>query len=300
MLRSVLTDALIHFGGRNDNSISCHDGASCASNAALQPDDDSTISSVLSESTPNRIADLLSTICTEVNASPEFINLVGTHLLRVDVKRCCDRAAQLETKLEEQKLQGLIDFMALAFQKCTNHCDIVVFALDDAHLTDKLSWAVLQRLFETVPSMLIICTSRPLPSYKLLVDDEFWNILQSRHVHDERFVRMEIGHLCEDETRTLISKTLNIEENDVSKEIRHAVFTQSGGMPQYANEILQSLKKHFASRRRASICLSGQVRSSFGKKHLHNRFWSFHYFHFYRSEPDLAAVSSALSLDKCL
>jgi hypothetical protein len=268
MLQSILVDALNHFSSRNNDSISCGNDSSSAKSVALLPDDRSSASSATGALISTRIADHLSAICTELHAPPEFVDLVGHHLLRVDIKRHSGGSAQAAPKTDESKMQGLINFMALAFQKCTEEGDVVIIALDDAHLTDKLSWKVLQRLFETVPNILIICTSRPLSSYKLAVDDEFWNILQIRHVHDNRFVSMEIGLMSEEETRILISKTLDISEDDVSEQVRHAVFTQSGGMPQYANEILQSMKKQYGTRRRASIGQVGEVSCSF---HLNPR-----------------------------
>lgn len=262
MLQSILVDALKQFSSRNKVVNCCFHDSTSTGSFALPSDDCSSASSATGALISTQIAGHLSAICKELRAPPEFVELVGRHLLRVDIKQHSYRRAHATPKTDESKMQGLINFMALVFRKCTEEGDITIIALDEAHLTDKLSWKVLQRLFETVPNILIICTSRPLSSHKLAVEDEFWNSLQIKHKHDNRFVSMEIGLFSEEEIRMLISKTLDIPKDNVSEQVRHAVFTQSGGSPQYANEILQSMKKQYVSRRRCSVGRIGQVSCS--------------------------------------
>jgi hypothetical protein len=273
MFQSILVDSLNNFNSAHDvhDADRAYSGHGLSSiESVLLTDDRSSGAFSATGAISNRIADHLSAICTELNAPPEFVDLVGHHLLRVDIKRHSNGNNDLAPKSDESKMQGLVDLMVLVFLKCTEQADGIVITVDDAHLADKMSWKVLQRLFETVPNILIICTSRPLSSYNLAVDDGFWNDLQNRYAKDGRFIAMEIGLLSEYDVRILISKTLNIAEDHVSGKLHHAVFTQSGGMPQYANEILQSIKKHAneilqglkkerTSRRRASFGGFGEV-----------------------------------------
>ena len=225
----------------------------------LRARDDYSAASSAKGSISNRIADHLAGICLELNTPPEFLELVH-HVLRVDIHLSSKGDEKPAPKTDESKLQGLVNAIALVFQTCIESVDVTIIALDDAHLLDKMSWKVLIRLFETAPNIFILCTSRPLPNYKLAIDDETWNVLHSTYSEDGRFIPLRIGLLSLEEVKTLTADTLSINANDLSDRLHRAVFTQSGGMPHYANEILQSMKTTYSCRRRRSIGLVGEVR----------------------------------------
>jgi hypothetical protein len=222
--------------------------------------DDYSAASSARGNVSNRIADHLAGICFQLNTPPEFLELVH-HVLRVDIQLGSKGTPSPALKSDESKLEGLVKAITLVFQTCIESVDMIVIAVDNAHLLDKMSWKVLIRLFETASNIMILCSSRPPPSYKLAIDDETWNALHSTHSKSGRFLPLPIGLLSIDEVKTLTAETLHVTFDDLSDRLHHSVFIQSGGVPHYANEILQSMKTAYSSRRRHSVIQVPEVRN---------------------------------------
>jgi len=253
--RSIMVDALKNVSstssmGKSDNSF-CGSSSAFMSNATRK-DGCSIVSSETCE-TKGEIVETFDGICSELNAPKEFVELVGNHLLRLNPTQISGLNSRLASRGGTCAVQDLVTLMTLTFERCTRDADVTIVALDDAHLTDKMSWEVLRRLFETVPNILIICTSRERSITSRAVNKEFWTILQSTHIVDRRFIPIRIGLLSENDVNSMIVRTLGKQPGKEGDRLLHAVYTQSGGIPQYANEIIQSVARYLDIGRRSSL-----------------------------------------------
>jgi predicted ATPase len=127
--------------------------------------------------------------------------------------------------------------------RCTQEADLVLVALDDIHLTDEMSFKVIQELFESGSKVMIICTSRPLSAYRLAIDKTFWKKLHTDYASNGRFVPVELKQLSATDMRTMIGNTLGINEDDISERLQRTIHAQSGGMPQFGHVLLEHRKR---------------------------------------------------------
>ena len=201
----------------------------------------------VSISAKSRIADRLSALCNEFNAPPEFAELVGQHLLQIDLQSHLNAGEKDKNNDDKRTNISLVNFVCRAFLRFTQDADLVVIALDDVHLADEISFKVVQELFETGSGVMIICTSRPLSTYKLAIDDAFWERLQTEHVSTGRYVPLKLSRLDGTETKTMIAKTLRIKEDEISERLLKTIFAQSTGIPQFAHVLIEHFKKESSS-----------------------------------------------------
>lgn len=195
--------------------------------------------SVLNKS---KVADRLATLCCELSAPADFAELIGQHLLKLDLRPYLD-ASKISTNQHRSTDTSLVNFIARVFHRCTQDVDLVIVALDDVHLADDMSWRVIEELFSIAPNIMMVCTTRQLSDYQLAVDGDFWNRLQAQHIPSGRFVPIELKGLDVSETRAMIAKTLGIDEDEISERMHRGVFTQSSGIPQFAHVLLENMQK---------------------------------------------------------
>lgn len=136
-----------------------------------------------------------------------------------------------------------ITYLVKLFQRWVRGVHLAVVALDDVHFMDEVSWLVIQKLFESTRNLFIVCTSRPITNYKLAADADFWEELNETYKAEGRYAYIELYRLNNDEIRTMIAKRLNLDEQEIDESFHRDVFTQSGGMPAFAQEILQSASR---------------------------------------------------------
>jgi class 3 adenylate cyclase len=237
MFRSIILDVL-------DSFESLHDDASF-DNASSQDalGDARSVASTRSLEAPVRLVERLLNICLELGAPAHIVGEV----LGLEADTLGERKTDLNN---DSTLKSMVHFMSQAFQRCTQDASLVVIALDDVHQADEMSWKVVQELFEVGSSILIICTSRPLSTYTLAIGKEFWSDLNGTLKEEGRFIDLKLDRLSEYDIKKMIARTLGVDEHALSGDLVHTVFTQSHGMPQYANEILEHLKR---MERRASL-----------------------------------------------
>jgi len=188
------------------------------------------------------VADRLVTLCNELNAPAEFAELLGKHLLRIDVRshgggsqRGCDEVGS--------EKRTLAYFMARTFQHCTRNADLVVIVLDDVHMADEASWQVLQELFETGSNLVVLCTTRPLTKYNLAIDEQFWDLLNSNRIAKGRYTHIELHRLDGTEMKSMIAKTLGVTQEEVSDQLSRSILAQTSGKPVFVQFLLEEMKK---------------------------------------------------------
>jgi class 3 adenylate cyclase len=240
IFRSILVNVLSYFkASQDDKSYASY----ASSNGMVSISWESLSGASFSDSEGTgltRSADRLSSICRELNAPAAFEELVGHHLLGVENK---SREAY-KNRGKGSNMKSLVSFMAKAFKRCTQEASLVMVALDDVQHVDEMSWRVVQELFETAGNVLFLCTSRPLSTYRLLVDNTFWEELTTGRYHEEeRFQMMTLDRLAESDIKAMIAKTLGLQEREVSSTLLNDVMMQSNGLPHFANEILETMKR---------------------------------------------------------
>lgn len=238
IFRSILVNVLSYFKtSQDDKSYASYDSSGMDSIGWESLTGESCHASVATGLT--RSADRLSVICRELNAPAAFEELVGHHLLGVENKS----KESFKMRAKASNMKSLVTFMAKAFNRCIQEADLVLVALDDVHNMDEMSWKVVQELFETTSTILFLCTSRPLSTYRLLVDTAFWNELNGDLMTEGRFHLMTVERLDDTEVKTMIAKTLGLQEREISSTLMNDILMQSNGMPHFANEILETMKR---------------------------------------------------------
>jgi len=217
-------------GGKSIHSLNSLDWESLSAGSQMTTGTMGTHSS--------RKRERLSFICRELNAPPEFAELIGHHLLGIDIPT---------TKKQQVRrlggMKSLISFMTRAFLRCIQDASLVVVALDDIQYMDEMSWKVVQEIFETTENIMLISPTRGDAEFTLFIDRDFWGKLNDVHEMNMRFSLIRLDKLYEEEILHMIAKTLGLQTKDVSSKLHHNVLTQSQGMPLFANEILESMKR---------------------------------------------------------
>lgn len=190
----------------------------------------------------SKVGDRVSALCNEIGASPEFAQLVGQHLLKLNL-----RMIGGSDKLEHEKKASLATQMADVILRCTRNADLSIIALDDVQFADDMSFEVVQKLFESGLNLMIVCASRPLSEYKLAMDNGFWDRLNNDYVFTGRYLPVVLNPLNEPEMRKLIARTLGLPNEDVSEQLLKSTLAQTGGIPQMASVLLEHLKRNYSS-----------------------------------------------------
>lgn len=179
-------------------------------------------------------------ICQELNAPPEFIEVVGKRLLGLREKSTNNSA----TNAKAPNMQKIVDFMADAFVRCTKHAHLVLLALDDVQWMDEMSWMVVQAIFERGQNVLTFCGSRPPSSNPLSVDPKFWSDLHGQYQNEGRYSELSLAPFSEYEVTKMIATTLEYEFDEIDYSFSRSVFATSGGMPYYLRYVLDAIKQN--------------------------------------------------------
>ena len=180
-------------------------------------------------------------LCDYLNASHAIVSHVKRQLLCIhDGDEAPTTGGRNKKRVPTYK--STVSFIARAFRVCTDDSKFVVLAIDDIHQTDEMSWRVLQELFLTCENILIVGTSYTMSSGTLRVNDNFWDDLTDKYTQLQRFVNLPLVALSKNESRAMTMKALGLQEGQVTPELLNEVFVQSGGMPTFASEILESIK----------------------------------------------------------
>ena len=179
-------------------------------------------------------------ICQELNAPTEFMEVVGTRLLGLRERNSQNPASTAKPP----NLQKVVDFMADAFIRCTQHANLVLLALDDVQWMDEMSWKVVQAIFERGENVFIICGSRPLSSNPLSVDPTFWSDLHDQFQKENRYSELNLGPFTESEVQEVIAATLELKEHEIDSSFRRNLCNTCGGMPHYLSYVLDTIKRN--------------------------------------------------------
>ena len=179
-------------------------------------------------------------ICQELNAPPEFMEVVGKRLLGLREKNTNTAASNAKPP----DMKKIVDFMADAFIRCTRHAHLVLMALDDVQWMDEMSWKVVEAIFERGKNVLSLCGSHPLSSYQLAADPKFWSDLHNKHKQAGRYSEVILAPFTEPEVHDMIATTLNFEPNEVDSGFSRNIFHTTGGMPHFLSYALDTIGRN--------------------------------------------------------
>jgi hypothetical protein len=247
IFRSILSDVLLDFDASTDESKESNCSYSNQESLDVEWDNISKFSHISRGSglskqescaSSAKVARLVR-ILTDLDAPNEFADLFARHVLGLANKDGeGDRA-----HIANFTIASSVTYLVKLFQRWIRHAQLAVLALDDVHFMDAISWQVVQKLLESTRNLFVVCTSRPISSYKLEVDTDFWEELNGKYKTEGRYAYMELYRLNTDEIRTMIAKRLNLDEQEIDESFHRDIFTQSGGMPAFAHEILLSASR---------------------------------------------------------
>jgi predicted ATPase len=184
--------------------------------------------------------ELLKVLCRELNAPSGFVDHLLHHLN--------GKSGDNPSIGKAPTMKSMVSFMTRAFKRCTQETKLVVVALDDVHQIDGKSWRVLRQVFEGTDNVLMICAFDLSRSRDLKVESDFWQVLNDKYRPGGHFVPMELGGLGKEEITQMTMKTLGLQREEISSDLLNEVLIQSGGMPHFANEFLEMVKRrHFTA-----------------------------------------------------
>ncbi len=237
LFRSIFRDLLRQIKHDDEGSMTSSKGGS-----DFEIDKEWDCLSLQSHSTKSSVMSTDATrfrfICEELNAPPEFTEVVGKRLLGLK------SGAGPSATSKPPDLDKIVNFMADAFIRCTKHTDLVLLALDDVHWMDEMSWKVVQAIFERSENVLTFCGSRPPSSNPLAVDETFWTDLQGTYKDEGRYMEINLGIFSEADAKEMIAYQLNMKEEEIDGSFLRNVFTSSGGMPHYLSYVLETIKRN--------------------------------------------------------
>ncbi|GAX16256.1 adenylate cyclase 10 [Fistulifera solaris] len=180
------------------------------------------------EDSQSKLIESIRGVGRDIQAPPDLVKFATRYLLESN--------ADLATRKSPPK-KAVAAFLANAFLRCIEDVGLVVIAIDDVHFTDELTWVILKRILDYANNVILIGTS-PVEKSMFRVGDYFWEIMENHFAFSGRFLEIHLGPLTEDEIRLLISKKLGIKVDLVSPDLLHEVMLESGGMPQFAMNVL--------------------------------------------------------------
>lgn len=245
LFRSIFRDVLSQTQADDEDSLVLSE-LSRFSRSAPESSDSSTLSSTSSfVSTMSTDAARFRYICKELDAPPEFMDVVGRKLLGLKEKN----PNELTSSGKAPDLQKIVDFIADAFIRSTKHLYLVLLCLDDVHFLDEMSWKVVQAIFERGKKVLMLLGSRPPVSNPLSIDSTFWDNLQGKYCDEGRFSQLNLGPLSESEVRTLTAAALGQSVDDIDETFIQSTMSTSGGIPHHLSCVLDAIKRNHLTRR---------------------------------------------------
>lgn len=183
---------------------------------------------IASDVSHSKLIETIRSIGRDIQAPPDLIEYATRYSLETN--------ADLATRKSPPR-KAVAAFLANAFLRCIEDVGLVVIAIDDIHFTDEVTWLILKRILDYANNVILIGTS-PVEKSMFRASDYFWEVMDNHYGFSGRFLEITLGPLTEEEISLLITKRLNIETTSISPDLLHEVMLESGGMPQFAMNVL--------------------------------------------------------------
>jgi predicted ATPase len=110
--------------------------------------------------------------------------------------------------------------------------------LDDFQWIDPLSWKVIRSLKDARGNLVVVCAARSH-------DKQAMRRMSSEKIKGDelRLCTIDLGPLDTSEMREMIAMGLGYEENAIDATFANDIYEQTGGLPMYAVEYVESIKR---------------------------------------------------------
>jgi class 3 adenylate cyclase len=206
----------------------------------------------------SKMDELFLDLCCELDAPLAIVEHVKQLIFGTGLRGDVNVQETGKPKKRVPSLRSTVSFIAHIFRTCIEGHRLTIFALDDIHQMDELSWRVLQELFYTTSNLLIVGTTYTMSSGTLRVNDFFWEDLNEQYLEEGRFIKMELGLLSKEEITTMTMKALGLQRKQVTPDLLNEVYIQSGGIAHFANEILDGIKHRSTSEKICPVMAAQQ------------------------------------------
>jgi class 3 adenylate cyclase len=243
-IRPLLISALQYRAGT-------HSEETVASTGTVDPvSSDSESKRLLSKSsaqsgmTGSQIAEAIADLGRELKSSSLLVDSATQYL----IEHGRDTASGLRICASKRAIAG---FFVHCFLRCVENVGLAVLAIDDIHRTDEWSWIVLRRIFENADNVLLIGTSSfdtlSFPGARGFADD-----IHDIYMENGRFREIELDPLGKEDVETLCIESLGLTKSELSSSLLSEVVVQSGGIPQFACNILEGINQRSIASKRDS------------------------------------------------
>lgn len=246
-VKSILSKVLAHFKCLYDEQSlfsgeqSLFSGASSCAESVRTGSESHASSTNL---TASEIMERFHEICQELNPPEPILQHAQFYLLGIDYN----------PMLKAPSMRSIASFISHVVARCFDGINLGLIAIDDIDRTDLYSWKVLRQLFETTENILIIGTKSTSADMTIRVERDFWDGLNNFYSTNGCFVEISLDRLTEDEIAALTMQTLGLQKKEVTQKLLDEVLVQSGGVPLFADNILESMKSKNAGA--ADDCLT--------------------------------------------
>jgi predicted ATPase len=173
-------------------------------------------------------------ICEQLGYAYEFADIIGARLLGLE------EASGTITAIDGvvPTLDDMVEFLTLAFERFTSFSDLSLVILDDFQWIDPLSWKVIRSLKDARRNLIVVCAARSH-------DKQAMRRMSSEKIKGDelRLLTIDLGPLDTTEMREMIAMGLGYEESAINSTFANDIYEQTGGLPVYAVEYVESIKR---------------------------------------------------------
>lgn len=179
--------------------------------------------------------------CEETGCSTQYANLVGARFLGLESAR---PVTHIGGKVPA--ISDLVDFVAGAFMKVTDHADLILVFIDDFQWVDSFTWKVIQALGQSTTKMVLVCAMRSHDKQAM------------RRISTAVNFKMEItlGPLELSDIKGLAESVLRFNRDAIDDHLCTDIFEMTGGVPVFVIELLEDIKRN----RTAKLNEDGKLR----------------------------------------
>jgi AAA ATPase domain/Adenylate and Guanylate cyclase catalytic domain len=177
-----------------------------------------------------------SDFAANLSLSPRLIHILATFLQTEG--GCLD----LLQMMDQKDLVALSQCICHLLVQRISVADRFIISIDDCHRLDTFSWRTLGMLLKAKSGILLLGTATTSSFHGFRMDEETKELIFDMFSRASRLSLVELDCLPMGEVATLIAKSLGSGVIEVSNDLLHNVYAESGGHPLFVKQVLDRLK----------------------------------------------------------
>lgn len=173
--------------------------------------------------------------CEKLDYPYEYADIVGSQFLGFESATPITHVDGHVPTMDE-----LVEFLALAFIKITEHADLVTVFLDDFHWVDAFSWRIFRVLCKKAPRLILLSATRSHDKQALRRMSTA--ATQERQLNSQ-MIEISLGPLDFSEIRELMATVLDHKKSSIPDALCTDIFQRTGGLPVYVVQVLENIKR---------------------------------------------------------